>query len=240
MAGKHEQIAVSLINEILSGRYLPEDRLPSERELASRFDANRGAVREAMKKLEHLGLAEVQPGGARVQQRTEASLDALSHMLGQGPLPDMILVDQILVLINNLMSLAAEQTLQSANEEALQHIRDLTQPLLEETSDEHAHMLARFELMRAIMLSSNNLPLQMIAHSLTDQAIPSLSALAEYTNHDFKAHATFARQLDNALAAKDVDAVRACFDGLSNLNRETMMRAYETARSTTGQEAIQS
>lgn len=238
MAGKHEKIAGSLINAILSGRYQPDDRLPSERDLAAKFDANRGAVREAMKKLEHLGLAEIQPGGARVKQRTEASLDALSHMLRQGPLPDMLLVDQILVLINTLMSLAAEQTLQTATDEELQHIRELTKPLLQESCDEEAHQLARFELMSAIMLSSNNVPLQMIARSLTDQAIPQLAALAEYADHDFAAHATFARQLDQAIAAKDVEAVRACFDGLSRLNRETMMRAYERARALPGQEAI--
>ena len=66
MTGKHDQIAGSLIQDILSGRYRVSERLPSERDLATRFDANRGAVREAMKKLEQIGLAQVQPGGARV------------------------------------------------------------------------------------------------------------------------------------------------------------------------------
>ena len=81
MAGKHDQIAGSLITDILSGRYGVKERLPSERDLAARFDANRGAVREAMKKLEQLGVAEVKPGGARVKDRSEASVDVIKHML---------------------------------------------------------------------------------------------------------------------------------------------------------------
>ena len=48
---KHEEIAAGLIKDILSGRYRVGERLPSERDLAGRFDANRGSVREAMKKL---------------------------------------------------------------------------------------------------------------------------------------------------------------------------------------------
>ena len=54
MTGKHDQIAGSLIQDILSGQYRVSERLPSERDLATRFDANRGAVREAMKKLEQM------------------------------------------------------------------------------------------------------------------------------------------------------------------------------------------
>ena len=77
---KHDEIAGSLIDDILSGRYRPTERLPSERDLASRFDANRGAVREAMKKLEQMGLADVQPGGARVRQTEEASLDVIGRV----------------------------------------------------------------------------------------------------------------------------------------------------------------
>ena len=51
MAGKHTTIADALIEDILSGHYRVGERLPSERDLAVRFEANRGAVREAMKQL---------------------------------------------------------------------------------------------------------------------------------------------------------------------------------------------
>lgn len=240
MAGKHDHIAGSLINDILSGRYQPEDRLPSERDLSARFDANRGAVREAMKKLEHLGFAEIQPGGARVKERTEANLDALGHILDQAALPDMVLVDQILVVINSLMSIAAELTLEMASDDELADIRALTEPLLDEATDKETHTLARFELMRAIMISSNNLPLQMIAKSLTDQAIPKLAELSKYAEDNYSAYATFARQLDQSIENKDLDLLRASFVGLTNLNRETMMRAFQNAQAAIAQESATS
>ena len=116
MAGKHDQIAGSLIQDILAGRYRVSERLPSERDLAARFDANRGAVREAMKKLEQIGLADVQPGGARVKDRGEASLDVIGHMLAQGDLPDANLAEQIMVVIDNLLSDAAQQCIDLASD----------------------------------------------------------------------------------------------------------------------------
>jgi DNA-binding FadR family transcriptional regulator len=239
MAGKHDQIAASLIQDILSGRYRVGERLPSERDLASRFEANRGAVREAMKKLEQLGVAEVRPGGARVRDRLEASVDVISHMLEQGDLPDIRLVDQILVVINGLMSVAAEQTLELASDADIDDIRALAGTLANEVEvdDEESHMLARFELLQAIMLASNNLPLQLVARSLFEQFAPHLTVLARYAITDYEAWAIFARQLSIALENKDLPTLRASFTGISNLNRETMMRAFEAARQGLGLEA---
>ena len=237
MAGKHDQIAGRLITDILSGRYRVNERLPSERDLAARFDANRGAVREAMKKLEQLGVAEVKPGGARVKDRSEASVDVIKHMLEQGDLPDMALVDQCLVVVNGLMSVAAEQTLELASAEDIASIRSLAQKLTADIDDEESHALARFELMQSIMLASNNLPLQLIAKSLFEQFGPQVAVLSQYFVTDHEAWAIFARQLDQAIEKRDLPALRASFTGISNLNRETMMRAFEAARSDSGLEA---
>jgi DNA-binding FadR family transcriptional regulator len=240
MAGKHDQIAGSLINDILSGHYRVDERLPSERDLAARFDANRGAVREAMTKLEQLGVADVKPGGARVKARSEASVDVISHMLEQGELPDMRLVDQILVVVNGLMSVAAEQTLELASNEEIEAIRAIADNFAAGIEDEEVHTLARFELMQAIMDASNNLPLQLVARSLFEQFAPHLGVLSRYAITDHEAWAIFARQLDQALQSRDLPALRASFNGISNLNRETMMRAFEAARTGLGLEASSS
>ena len=119
-----------------------------------------------MKKLEQIGLADVQPGGARVKDTDEASLDVIGHLLGQDALPDATLVDQIMVVINNLVSVAAEQTLELASDEEIDHIRSLVTPLMTDKLDKEQHTLARFELMQSIMLASRNLPLRLIARTL--------------------------------------------------------------------------
>lgn len=240
MTAKYEQIAGGLIQDILSGRYLAQDRLPSERDLAARFDANRGAVREAMKKLEALGFVDVQPGGARVRARTEASLEAIGHMLSQGELPDRTLIDQILVVMGGLMNVAAEEALRVGSAEEIAEIRKRAQILADEVADEERHILARFELMRSLMESSNNLPLQIIARTLLSEFLPHIGFLAKYAEQPSEAFVIFARQLDQALANKDADALRASFSGLFDLNRQTMQRAYELACADLVQEAISS
>lgn len=233
---KHDQIAGSLIEDILSGRYRPTERLPSERDLSARFDANRGAVREAMKKLEQIGLAEVQPGGARVKQAEEATLDVLGPMLAQGHVPDAQLLDQIMLVISQLMSLAAQQTLEMATQEEIDHIRSLVRPIIEEDLDREQHTLARFELMQTIMLRSNNLPLQIIARSLFEQVAPHTAPLYPHIVVDQEAYRIFGRQLDTALRERDQAALRATFTEFSDLNRRSMVRAID-AMHTQGQEA---
>jgi len=58
-----EQIAHQIEESIISKRYKPHDRLPTERELATQFNAGRGAVREALRILEGSGFIFVKPGG---------------------------------------------------------------------------------------------------------------------------------------------------------------------------------
>ena len=76
-----ECVTATLRDEILRGQYRPGERLPSERDLASRFEANRGAIREVLKKLEELGIASINPGGVRVVPIEEASLSILRPLL---------------------------------------------------------------------------------------------------------------------------------------------------------------
>ena len=238
MTGKHDQIAGSLIQDILSGQYRVSERLPSERDLATRFDANRGAVREAMKKLEQIGLAQVQPGGARVRPTDEASLDVIGHLLTQGKLPDATLVDQIMVVLNSLISVAALQTLELASDEEINEIRKLARPLIDEDLDHGAHTLARFELMESIMQASRNLPLRLIARTLFDQVAPNLTELHTFATVDNEKHRIVAKQLDRDLEHRDAYGLRDTFAAFLDLNRETMMRASDAARLAAGQEAI--
>ena len=238
MTGKHDQIAGSLIQDILSGQYRVSERLPSERDLATRFDANRGAVREAMKKLEQIGLAQVQPGGARVRPTDEASLDVIGHLLTQGKLPDATLVDQIMVVLNSLISVAALQTLELASDEEINEIRKLARPLIDEDLDQGSHTLARFELMESIMQASRNLPLRLIARTLFDQVAPNLTELHPFAIVDNEKHRIVAKQLDRDLEHRDAYGLRDTFAAFLDLNRETMMRASDAARLAAGQEAI--
>jgi hypothetical protein len=106
----------------------------------------------------------------------------------------------------------------------------LARPLYERELDEEAHTLARFELMTAIMQTSKNLPLYLIARTLFQQVLPNITGLHDYLTTDRQQYASLALQLRTALQKRDVLAVRKTFTEFSDLHRQTVMRAVSDAR----------
>jgi GntR family transcriptional regulator, hexuronate regulon transcriptional repressor len=58
----YQQVASTIMGSIMSGKYKPGERLPSERDLAVAFKVSRPTIREAMIALEIRGLAETRHG----------------------------------------------------------------------------------------------------------------------------------------------------------------------------------
>lgn len=80
---KQSRIAVEIVSQlkaaILTGRFKPGERMPSERELTEQFRVSRVVVREALRELEIKGLVKIlqgQTGGAYV---TDLSFDHLNN-----------------------------------------------------------------------------------------------------------------------------------------------------------------
>jgi DNA-binding FadR family transcriptional regulator len=75
-----DEVFGQLLGEIVSGRYAPGVTLPGERGLSDVFGVNRHVVREALKRLEQVGLVKtVHGGGTRVLEfRRSAGLDLLA------------------------------------------------------------------------------------------------------------------------------------------------------------------
>jgi DNA-binding FadR family transcriptional regulator len=75
-----DEVFGQLVAEIVSGRYAPRTTLPGERGLSDVFGVNRHVVREALKRLEQLGLVKTfQGGGTRVLEfKRSAGLDLLA------------------------------------------------------------------------------------------------------------------------------------------------------------------
>jgi DNA-binding FadR family transcriptional regulator len=58
-----DEVFEQLLSEIVSGRYPPGAMVPSERKLSETLGVNRHVVREAIKRLEQIGLVRVTQGG---------------------------------------------------------------------------------------------------------------------------------------------------------------------------------
>ena len=89
-----EEITEQLRSLILGGQYPPGSKLPPERELSKRLHVNRASLREALKKLEHLGLVRIRQGdGTRVQNFMETGgIELVQHLLplAAGGKPELI------------------------------------------------------------------------------------------------------------------------------------------------------
>lgn len=72
-----------LRDEIVSGRMEPGSTLPAERALCEMLNVNRGAVREALKRLEQAKLVSIQHGGATrvLDFRETAGLDLIASLV---------------------------------------------------------------------------------------------------------------------------------------------------------------
>lgn len=81
-----DEIVVQLTNLILSGAVGEGEKLSSERELAKRLSVNRTSLREALRRLESMGLVQVQPGNGIVvlDPDVHAGLEFVKFLLSNG------------------------------------------------------------------------------------------------------------------------------------------------------------
>lgn len=171
------EIAESLRDEILRQQYRSGERFPSERDLAARFDASRGAVREALSQLEQLGLIRTQPGGARVQSVDSASLAVLGPLMQLNDLPNPVLVDQFLETFGVLAALTAKNAINTANAEQLIQLKELVVQLTDESVDLEGMQPRWREFMKTLSEIADNLVVRLISNDLKAQFVDQMMRL---------------------------------------------------------------
>lgn len=166
-SGRVEEIAEGLRAQILGGKYGPGERLPSERELSARLGVNRSSVREALKKLEQLGMIAIRPGGgARVVPMQQAGLGVLRHMLG-GRAPDRDFVAQWLDVREIVVAGAARFAVERGTAEELAEAKRLLRKLVATTTRDAEFVAVGDRLVALIAQASRNVVLQMVTNGLT-------------------------------------------------------------------------
>ena len=164
-----EEITRALRDDILRGQYRAGERVPSERDLAVRFATSRGTVREALKKLEQLGIASIQPGGARVIPVQECTLDVLGPLLELNDVPDAALMEQVLDVGSILIGYAAKTAVERGEPAALARVEAIIDDILDAAPEELAKMRVPRRLGRAFARASDNLVLLLIVNGLRTQ-----------------------------------------------------------------------
>lgn len=223
-------IAQSLRTDILRQRYRCEDRLPSERELATRFGASRGAVREALSQLEQLGLIRIQPGGARVQPIEAASIAILGPLMELEEVPGPALVDQFLQTFGAMAALTAREAVAVAGAEELQALINQVSVLKKHSGDFSAVQAEWVALLEAMTRLSDNLVVRLIGNDLKAQFVSQMLKLGIRPVFRKRAIGEVLVALERALKAGDRDLAHAAITRYFDELRLAMQQAMESRK----------
>jgi GntR family transcriptional regulator, transcriptional repressor for pyruvate dehydrogenase complex len=102
------RVFAALLEAVVAGRYAPGEKLPRQRELAADLGVTLQPLREALKRLEQMGLVEARHGDAtRVRDwRAHGTLDVLAH-LGPAVLGDILEARSL--MLREMAGLAADR-----------------------------------------------------------------------------------------------------------------------------------
>lgn len=195
-------IAAELRDEILRGQYRAGERLPSERDLAERYGVHRGAIREALKRLEQLGVARTGPGGARVAPIDEASLDIVQHLVDLEDPPDPMMVDQLLEVMGGLFSNAARLCAERATDEQRAEVHQILATAKGELpNDERAAVM--HQLGDLFVEASGNMVLKLVRRGVKTDFIERINELDPPIMPPFSPTQLHFQNLADAIDSKD-------------------------------------
>ena len=223
-----DRIAAGLREDILRGRYQPGQRLPAEREFASRLAVNRGSVREALKQLEQLGLVEIRRGdGSLVRPLHEASIEVVRDLLRAGDSLDRRVLEEILDVHEMLLAGAAALAVERLSDAALARARALVAELSapEHTAlDFHLRVEALVEIAAE---ASGHLVLRIFQNTFQPAIVDGLREIGPYFRNVDPDLGHTARDLDAALAARAPEAAAAAVRAISKRARTRLTRALD-------------
>jgi DNA-binding FadR family transcriptional regulator len=221
-ASRVEEIAAELRAQIVKGKYGPGERLPSERELSERLGVNRASAREALKKLEQLGIISIRRGGgARVLPLEQAGLGALQHMLS-AEVPPRELVEQWLDVHALVIAGATRLAVQRATSEEIAEAKRLARRLCDPSLSDDDYVRTNDEMTALIARASRNVVLRMVRDGLTATAQKRHDA-RKNIRPPRKVMLALVREAETALDARDAPAVEAIVHRLFALTRNVVL-----------------
>jgi GntR family transcriptional repressor for pyruvate dehydrogenase complex len=142
---RYEQVAEQIQKLIAEGTLNPGDRLPPERELATRFGVARSSIRDAVRTLEVMGILEPRQGAGTVVR--DLSADSLVVPLATVLVRKRELVEELIDVRRILEPALAARAAKNATVDEVMELEDILrrqrekmrrgQPTIEEDSEFH-------------------------------------------------------------------------------------------------------
>ena len=210
-----DQIVDQLQDAIRGGHYQPGDRLPSERDLASKFAASRIAVREALVTLQAQGLIERSHGRvARVlPERPHSWSGSETIRLPDHPSErDVQEVKQVRIFLEIEMTRIAAQTCSAADAEKLKGALEANRKAI---SEPRSFLETDMALHKTIARISGNALFAAMGYDLLSWLARFQTQAVHIEGSVMLSHREHARIIDLIIAHDPEEAARAMFDHLS-------------------------
>jgi GntR family transcriptional regulator, transcriptional repressor for pyruvate dehydrogenase complex len=214
-------VFAELCEAILSGRYAPGERLPTQRTLAAELDVNMASVREALGRLQQLRLVEVRHGDATrvLDWRRSGGLEALAVLGSVDGGTVAALFEARRLLLTEAARLAAVRR----TDEQAARLVELADAIATAADDEVA-LLADWAYMAAVIEAAGNLVFQLIMNSVRELYLPNAQAFTQVVADRAELAPQYARGA-RAIEAGDADAAAAALAELAGAQERRMVRA---------------
>ncbi len=187
-----EVIYCQLRDAILEEDYAPGDALPSERRLSEQLGANRGAIREALKRLEQARLVRIQHGGKTtvLDYRETATLEIAPSLMRdrQGRLDVQAALGAV-ELRTTLQGEICRLAAQKASQDALKLIRERLEQLHLHADDDEFIAIQTESFWRAVARATGSITHVLTLNSLLEVSsspAPSIRSGLATVRNDFE------------------------------------------------------
>jgi GntR family transcriptional repressor for pyruvate dehydrogenase complex len=218
------QVFSRLVEDVLSGRYEPGEKLPTQRALAAELGVNMAPVREALKRIEQLGLVEVRHGDAmRVTDwRTSGGLDVIAHVLFAAGGLDRDTLAHLMEARRLMLTEAARLAAERRSDEQAQRLVD-TAGRIAEADAAAPKQLLDYAFFADIVEAAGNVVLVLILNSIRRIYFERAHLFESMLTDDASAYA----QAAEAIAAQQPDEAAAA---VARLAADQERRLIEATR----------
>src|SRR5436190_1463551 len=164
-----DQVFATLLEAVLAGRYAPGEKLPTQRTLAADLGVTMSSLREALKRLEQMGLVEARQGDAmRVRDwREHGGLDVVAHLLFRSGGVDAGMLADLLEARELMLCDMAELAARRGGSGQLDRLRELA-AALDRAADAEQARLEDFAFFAELAEAAGNLVFVLVMNSIRD------------------------------------------------------------------------
>lgn len=205
-----ERIAGTLRRAIVEGRFRPGDALPSERDLADKYDVNRSSIREAMKRLEGWGLVKIRHGGAtRVSDFfLSAGLELVPYLIEVGAKVDPAILRDLHEIRAMLLGWCAEQAALKADPASIARLDELSRRIDDDRSGPAALQELDYDFFQELVAITGNRLLALFSNVVREVYLKGKERFAPmYSREVFESE--HHRRAVDAIRARDAAAAGA-------------------------------